>query len=289
MKWLIPVAVLFLASCSPTQPEQAQVSYPKIELAKYEGLYRSVKAIETAVVVAVTRDKFRELVQNAGTELAIAKDRAKSQSEIELVNQYGSALNTYLGSLKLWDAQLADYTFDEGIRCVGTIESVLKAYDLPCVPWRSGDNIVPKASIQYLWTVAEMDASKAHARLLADGHLVKHADLNQMKEQVYAPILAMSKAIQEREALLLARNKEREASLSARNRRWKQDIEEYARLIGHAPREGMREQMVAVADGYYHELTCDRVSIPRKLVSLGEALARGYKPCVLCKPPIVMP
>ena len=57
---------------------------PKIDQKKYENLHRTAKAIEGATAVGVSYQKFEELLQNLSTDISIANDKDKSDSDIRM-------------------------------------------------------------------------------------------------------------------------------------------------------------------------------------------------------------
>ena len=93
----------------------------KVDQKKYENLYHAAKAIEGSVAVGVDYQKFGELLQNLSTELSIANDKAtfsiasdkaKSDSEKELLKNYLDALAAYQESALVWKNKIDGARYD---------------------------------------------------------------------------------------------------------------------------------------------------------------------------------
>ncbi len=74
-----------------------------IKREKFTGLYEASRAVQSSTEVGVTPNELRGLVQKMATEVAIARDRARTDSEKQLVTAYDEALSVYTDSLELWD------------------------------------------------------------------------------------------------------------------------------------------------------------------------------------------
>lgn len=75
---------------------------PDVDRTKFDATYRAAKAVESAANVGVNYQRFSEVVQAFTTELSIAKDKATSDKERELVSSYTKALDPYRDSLTVW-------------------------------------------------------------------------------------------------------------------------------------------------------------------------------------------
>jgi hypothetical protein len=78
----------------------------KIDQMKFDGVYRSGKAMEGATGVGVNLLRYRELVQSFASEVSIANDRAQTSTEREMVAQYAKALKAYRDAETLWTMKL---------------------------------------------------------------------------------------------------------------------------------------------------------------------------------------
>jgi hypothetical protein len=113
-KLIIPVLVVFATlGCgqqSTTVSENAAVAppvvvgqaSPPVDATKFDSLYRSLKAIEGATTVGVNLMKFRDLIQDAATEVLITKDKALNASELKVHAQFVEGLAAYQYSAQLW-------------------------------------------------------------------------------------------------------------------------------------------------------------------------------------------
>lgn len=114
--------LLFLTSCN------------RIDKTKFEGAYKSAKAIEGAANVNMTYAQFGQLLQNFSTEVTILKDKinAKNPSEGQAYKLYEEALNAYSASFKLWDEKIElerqDITADD---IMSGSYGVVCGYDAP--------------------------------------------------------------------------------------------------------------------------------------------------------------
>jgi hypothetical protein len=100
---------VFLSACLSVRsqniaarPEGAEAKKPAVDRAQFESLYRSAKRIQSAAQIGVNYLKMSELVQSFATEASIAKDKASTEEEKELVDLYASALKAYADSRTLW-------------------------------------------------------------------------------------------------------------------------------------------------------------------------------------------
>ena len=137
-----------------------------IDKNKFNDLNRSAKAIEGAVAVGVDHPKFADLLQNFSTEIAIVRDKVKSEKEAQLLAAYAGALDAYRDSAALWALELAG---DEADRAANVIQvpqdlvSSLSKYAIPGlnVPDANGLIVIENDSIQLLWALAKEKLNQA--------------------------------------------------------------------------------------------------------------------------------
>jgi hypothetical protein len=108
---------------------------PKVDQKKYENLYRAAKAVEDATEVGVNYQKFGELLQVLSTELSIASDKPKSDTEKKLVLSYLEVLRTYQDSAIVWTQKIEDarhyYVPPGQVYVNGDMVALVSKYSLP--------------------------------------------------------------------------------------------------------------------------------------------------------------
>lgn len=121
---IVSTSILLLVGCTP-----------KVDQKKYENLHRAAKAIAGAIAVGVNYQKFGELLQNLSTEISIANDKAKSDTEKELLKEYLNVLITYHESATIWKYKIegARYEFIPSGRVYvkSELQSIISKYSLP--------------------------------------------------------------------------------------------------------------------------------------------------------------
>ena len=128
---LVSVAFVFLG-CGQQQP--------RIDKAKFEGLYRAAKTIQVSTSVGVNYLEFGKLLRNYATELSIANDRITSEGERELWNYFNKSYEMYEQSHFLWKDKI-EYSKDPKYQ---SIDEVIQKY------WKEGANELEKAKTLYL-------------------------------------------------------------------------------------------------------------------------------------------
>ena len=121
------------------------------EQLKFEPLYRAGKAIEGATAVGVGFVKFSELTQAFTTELLVAKDRAATDKERQIVALYATAAQAFVDSLTIWRAN---------IQTAGAAEVLLNVQPL-FERYRLTDRVGNEAALQIIWSVAGKALKKA--------------------------------------------------------------------------------------------------------------------------------
>ena len=130
---------------------------------KFDAVYRSGKAIESAVSSGTNIIKYRELLQAMDAEISILKDRAKGPKELKLLELYESAARSYTDALVLWQLKIeggSDFLY------LGpTLEKMLKPYDIRY----EGDSDLrhgsSSAAIKIIWEEASKRLNAANALL----------------------------------------------------------------------------------------------------------------------------
>jgi hypothetical protein len=90
-------------------PQPAQTTLPQsipaasIDQAKFGGIYRTAKSIQSALIVGVTPTRFNELLQQYVSECSIVKEEAVSGPERDLAASYESAFSTLMDARTLWE------------------------------------------------------------------------------------------------------------------------------------------------------------------------------------------
>lgn len=169
----VPIPLLLtLAGCRkappPSPPAPPMVKRPAVDQKKMDPLYRAAKSIQASQTVGVNYQKFGELMQAFATEISIAKDRASSQKEQQLVTSYAAALVTLHDSGVLRKEQIDDsrYNFIPAGRIFveQSLAPIVAKYSLAKKthkgygrPWES----ISADSIQILWSKAseQIDAA----------------------------------------------------------------------------------------------------------------------------------
>jgi hypothetical protein len=77
-----------------------------VDQAKFDRVYRAGKAMSSATGVGTDVLRFSELLQNFASEVSIARDKAQSTSEWELIRLYEDALKAYYDSRTIWQLKL---------------------------------------------------------------------------------------------------------------------------------------------------------------------------------------
>lgn len=159
----IPITMLglaLLAGCSP-----------KIDQKKYENLYRAAKAIEGAIAVGITYPKFGELLQNLSTEISIANDKAKSDTEKELLKSYFEVLTTFQESSTVWKYKIEGSRYDwipKGqIFVEDELRPIIEKYSFPMELHeikitRNSFTTISENSIKIIWEKAHDQLEKAN-------------------------------------------------------------------------------------------------------------------------------
>lgn len=146
--------------------------------ARHAGLYRSVRAIEGAILVGVNNPRLTELVQAASAELLVSLDHCESPEETAAVKAYGGVIETYRDSLALWQKAI-QYASEEyaknTIPVEGPVVEIQKKYGLPTVTKRlpySGSTfeaIPEEGALQTVWSAANKKSEQARKAYLALG------------------------------------------------------------------------------------------------------------------------
>lgn len=161
---LVLVLTSGLTACKrePPPPPPAPVKRAVIDQKKFEALYRSAKTVQASLAVGLTYAKFGELLQAFATEISIAKDKASTPKEAELVGMYRDALVTLQDSSLLWKNKLSSASYDfipaGRIFVEAELEPLIVKYQIPKRKERTsfskGFDSIPEASIQLVWAKA---------------------------------------------------------------------------------------------------------------------------------------
>ena len=116
----------FACKTGPSQEEQ------RVE--RFRSLYRSARSVEGAIAVGVSYVKFGEILQVFATELLIAKDAAKDDSDRALVAAYAEVLDVYKDSAAIWK-QANESAGEEWMKgrtfVTETLQPIATKYKLP--------------------------------------------------------------------------------------------------------------------------------------------------------------
>jgi hypothetical protein len=88
--WLVPLSL------------KGTLRQARVDPDTFNVLYRVSKEIEGAQETGLTRGDFAKLLQRFATELSIAKDRVKTDSEKQVLQLYSEALSIWKDSDSLW-------------------------------------------------------------------------------------------------------------------------------------------------------------------------------------------
>lgn len=103
---------------------------------KFDGVYRSAKAIQGSTSVGVNYIGFGKLLQDFATELSIAEDKATSEKEKELIKSFEEVLRLCQFSYKSWKQKM-EYKQVE-------LDEVIQTY------WQAAEKELGKATSLYL-------------------------------------------------------------------------------------------------------------------------------------------
>ena len=155
---IILIGVLFVG-CSP-----------KVDQKKFENLYRAAKAVDGAIAVGVNYQKFGGLLQDLSTELSIANDKAKSDTEKELLKRYSEVLTTYQDSANVWKGKIEGARYDwipsGQVYLENELRPIVTKYSLPTeshVIQTTGHNFetISENAIQVIWRKGHEQLEKA--------------------------------------------------------------------------------------------------------------------------------
>lgn len=183
MKRLFIFLLCLVSACA--QPKNRN---PVVDQAKFQDLYRSAKAIEGATSVGLNRPKFSELLQAYATEISIARDKAITKAEKDFVNLHLAALEVYQDSATVWDSTIEHPSkYGDYIYYSQTIEFIGLKYELGPVAKdiSEGMYILPKGTIQYLWSKAGNKVKEANAMINVDREPEVMTDLTTLKQYIY--------------------------------------------------------------------------------------------------------
>ncbi len=114
--------------------------------------------------------KFGELLQSLATELSIAKDKAKSDNEKELLKGFQEVLIAYQDSSTVWEGKIRsagyNWILSGQILVEPELDSIVKKYSLPTKSHEfqgSGNKYetISEDAIPMIWTKAREQLEKA--------------------------------------------------------------------------------------------------------------------------------
>lgn len=139
-----------------------------IDQQKFDPLNRAGKAIQASLESGVSYPRFIELLQAFSTEILVAKDKANSDLERELLQRYSEAFSIYSDSASLWKA-FTNYSqqgcYSEHVAVNSMTEELVDKYRLITLTCE-GDygglkRSISKDSFKYLWKRAEIPMQAA--------------------------------------------------------------------------------------------------------------------------------
>ena len=84
-----------------------------IDRSRFENLYRAGKQIEGGLGVGISLIRYRELLQELATEVSIASDLARWESEREMVAAFAAALATFKYAETTWTNNIRSKSDDQ--------------------------------------------------------------------------------------------------------------------------------------------------------------------------------
>ncbi len=153
---IVSIGFILLVGCTP-----------KIDQSKYENLHRAAKTMEASITVGVNYHKFGELLQNLSAEFSIANDKAKSDTEKELLKEYFDVLIAYQESATIWKHKIInaqrDWMPSGRIQVMNELQPIVSKYSLPTEPFKNhrGFETISENSIQVIWGKASEHLKKA--------------------------------------------------------------------------------------------------------------------------------
>jgi hypothetical protein len=127
---------------------------PRFERTKFEPTYRAGKAIEGAIEVGVNYPKLSELTQTFATELNIATEAAKTESEKEVASAYAAVLPPLKDSLTVWTVRIREGNI---FATYGSRELVplMDKYNIkPVHEYKGGQNYDGENALRDIWADA---------------------------------------------------------------------------------------------------------------------------------------
>lgn len=131
-----------------------------IDEKRFDGVYRSGKALEAAVDSGVTLLHYRELIQAFDTEVSIVNDRARGRAEKELVDKYEAAAQSYHHALLVWRLKVDGES--DWIYSGPTLDKALAEYT---IKWEGSSDLKRasvEASLPIIWAVAKVKLATAN-------------------------------------------------------------------------------------------------------------------------------
>lgn len=136
-----------------------------IDKPRYEKLYRSAKALESATQIGVNYQEFSRLLRRFNIELSLAKSgNQPSGKEKEMLKLYEEGREVYVDSFVLWASLIKDSYFGaDGILLDSWVKDIAAKYQIGSYPGRvnEGYTFICNDSAQRLWERARVIMEKA--------------------------------------------------------------------------------------------------------------------------------
>lgn len=106
-RFLAVALLLPLAPGGCSGPPAPQVAKPDPRPEVFEPAYRVAAELRSAQEVGMNRRRFGELLEKFATELTLARDKAQSAKEQQVIRGYDEVLGIYKDAAKIWDVKIS--------------------------------------------------------------------------------------------------------------------------------------------------------------------------------------
>jgi hypothetical protein len=97
------LTIVILGGCSGSPAPEPAKADPRPEV--YEPVYRVATELRSAQEVGMNRQRFGELLEKFTTELSLARDKAETHKEQQVIQGYAEVLQMYKDAAAIWDVK----------------------------------------------------------------------------------------------------------------------------------------------------------------------------------------
>ena len=99
------LTIVILGGCSGSPAPKPIKQDPRPEV--FEPVYRVATELRSAQEVGMNRRQFGELLERLATELSLARDKAESPKERQVIEGYAEVLQIYKDAASIWDVKIS--------------------------------------------------------------------------------------------------------------------------------------------------------------------------------------